>query len=44
MFLFQLLKSDKSGVFSPACVSHTFAGVNESEAAITMEYKIAGKK
>ena len=41
MFLFQLLNSDKSGVFSPACVSHTLAGVNKTEAAITTKSKIA---
>lgn len=40
---FQLINSKKSGVFSPACVAHTFAGVNETAAAITMKYKIAGK-
>lgn len=38
----RLLNSNRSGVFSPACVSHTFAGVNETEAAVTMKYKIAG--
>lgn len=38
----RLIVSERSGVFSPACVSHTFAGVNESEAIITMEYQIAG--
>ncbi|XP_046845116.1 pectin acetylesterase 8-like [Xenia sp. Carnegie-2017] len=38
----RLIKSKRSGVFSPACVSHTFAGFNQTEAEITKNFKIAG--
>lgn len=35
--------SSKSGVFSPACVMHTFSGENTSYTSKTLQYHIRGK-